>query len=126
MSILWTNLLKKTQTKTQVPYKKPNNPSPNLSRSVVPTSSWKEQGYFKESGSMENLYSQELGSLRSVLNTDTVGGFDFGRQLRFCTWQVEWLKCSQNANLENKPQTFLHMALDTDYSLYCLFVSKNT
>lgn len=66
------------------------------------------------------------GSLMSVLNTDTVGGFDFGRQLRFCTWQVEWLKCSQNANLENKPQTFLHMALDTAYSLCCLFVSKNT
>lgn len=53
---------------------------------------------------MEDLYCQELDSLRSVLDTDTVRGFDFGRQWRFFTWQVELLKCSQNASLENKLQ----------------------
>lgn len=69
-----------------------------------------------EHGSMEDLYCQELDSFRSVLDIGTIGGFDFGRQWRFCTWQVEHLICSQNANLKNKPQKLLHMALSIDYS----------
>lgn len=65
---------------------------------------------------MEDLYCEELDSFRSVLDTDVVGGFDFGRQWRFCTWQVEHLIYSQNGNLENRPLNCLHMALAIDYS----------
>lgn len=70
----------------------------------------------KEPRSMEDLYCEKLDSFRSVLDTDAVGRFDFGRQWRFCAWQVEHLICSQNDNLENKPLEFLHMALEIVYS----------
>lgn len=48
MSILRTNHLKNKQTNKQIPsYKKPSNPGTKLSGGVAPTSSWKDEGYFK-------------------------------------------------------------------------------